>query len=44
MTDVTGALAQINLQGPRSRAVLGQLTSVDVSDAAFPFALPGPST
>ena len=37
VTDVTGALAQINLQGPRSREVLGQLTSVDVSDAAFPF-------
>jgi len=37
VTDYTGAVAQINLQGPRSRELLGRLTSVDVSDAAFPF-------
>ena len=37
VTDCTGAYAQINLQGPRSRELLSQLTSVDVSDAAFPF-------
>ena len=35
--DVSGAWAQINLQGPRSRALLASLTSVDVSDEAFPF-------
>ena len=37
VTDVTGAYAQINLQGPKSRALLSRLTSVDVSDGAFPF-------
>ena len=37
VTDVTGAYAQINLQGPASRALLARLTSADVSDAAFPF-------
>ena len=37
VTDVSGAYAQINLQGPRSRALLADLTSGDVSDAAFPF-------
>ena len=34
---MTGSLAQINLQGPRSRELLSRLTSADVSDAAFPF-------
>ena len=37
VTDVTGAFAQINLQGPLSRAVLSAVTSEDLSDAAFPF-------
>ena len=37
VTDVSGAYAQINLQGPSSRALLADLTSADVSDAAFPF-------
>jgi 4-methylaminobutanoate oxidase (formaldehyde-forming) len=37
ITDVTGAYAQINLQGPRSRALLQALTDADVSDDAFPF-------
>ena len=37
VTDVTGAFAQINVQGPRSRELLQSLTSVDMSDAAFPF-------
>ena len=37
VSDVTGGLAQINLQGPRSRELLAALTSADVSDAAFPF-------
>jgi 4-methylaminobutanoate oxidase (formaldehyde-forming) len=37
VTDVTGAWAQINVQGPRSRELLQALTSVDLADAAFPF-------
>ena len=37
VTDVTGGLAQINLQGPSSRALLARLTTADVSDGAFPF-------
>lgn len=37
VTDVTSGMAQLNLQGPRSREVLQSLTSVDLSDAAFPF-------
>ena len=37
VVDVSGALAQINLQGPRSRELLARLTSADVTDAAFPF-------
>jgi glycine cleavage system aminomethyltransferase T len=37
VTDVSGAFAQINLQGPRSREVLSHLTSVDVTNEAFPF-------
>ena len=37
VTDVTSALAQINVQGPRSREVLQTATSVDLSNAAFPF-------
>ncbi|MSP91701.1 MAG: FAD-dependent oxidoreductase [Myxococcales bacterium] len=37
VTDVTGALAQLNVQGPRAREVLAKVTSADVSDAALPF-------
>ncbi|MGD9956336.1 MAG: FAD-dependent oxidoreductase [Candidatus Nanopelagicales bacterium] len=37
VSDMTGAYAQINVQGPRSRELLQSLTSVDLSDAAFPF-------
>lgn len=37
VTDVTGAYAQINVQGPRSRELLQALTSADLSNAAFPF-------
>jgi 4-methylaminobutanoate oxidase (formaldehyde-forming) len=37
VTDVTGGYAQINVQGPRSRELLQSLTSVDLSDEAFPF-------
>jgi 4-methylaminobutanoate oxidase (formaldehyde-forming) len=36
-TDVTSALAQLNVQGPRSRALLQSITSVDLSNEAFPF-------
>jgi 4-methylaminobutanoate oxidase (formaldehyde-forming) len=36
-TDVTSALAQLNVQGPRSRDVLQSITSVDLSNEAFPF-------
>lgn len=36
-TDVTGAYAQINVQGPRARALLQSLTASDLSNAAFPF-------
>ena len=37
VTDVSGALAQINIQGPRSREVMSALTREDMSDEAFPF-------
>ena len=37
VTDVTGAYAQINVQGPRSRDLLQTLTSADLSNEAFPF-------
>ena len=37
VTDVTGGSAQINVQGPLSRTLLQGLTSVDLSNAAYPF-------
>ncbi|MEQ1873899.1 MAG: FAD-dependent oxidoreductase [Ilumatobacteraceae bacterium] len=37
VTDVTGGYAQINVQGPRSRDLLQMLTTVDMSNDAFPF-------
>ncbi len=37
VTDVTSGLAQINIQGPRSRDLLQALTSADLSNEAFPF-------
>lgn len=37
VTDVTSGYAQINVQGPRSRALLQQLTSADLLNDAFPF-------
>ena len=37
VTDVTGLYAQLNLQGPKSRELLQQLTSIDLSNDAFPF-------
>ena len=37
MRDVTSAKAVINLCGPRSRAVLGEVADGDVSDGALPY-------
>jgi 4-methylaminobutanoate oxidase (formaldehyde-forming) len=37
VTDVTSAYGQLNVQGPRSRELLQTLTSVDLSNDAFPF-------
>jgi 4-methylaminobutanoate oxidase (formaldehyde-forming) len=36
-TDVTGAYAQINVQGPRSRELLQSVTSASLANDAFPF-------
>jgi glycine cleavage system aminomethyltransferase T/glycine/D-amino acid oxidase-like deaminating enzyme len=36
-TDVTSGYAQVNVQGPRSRELLQSITTVDLSNAAFPF-------
>jgi 4-methylaminobutanoate oxidase (formaldehyde-forming) len=35
--DMTGAYAQINIQGPRSRELLQSVTCADMSNDAFPF-------
>jgi 4-methylaminobutanoate oxidase (formaldehyde-forming) len=37
VTDVSGAYGQLNIQGPRSRELLQSLTTVDLSNEAFPF-------
>ncbi len=37
VTDVTSGYAQLNVQGPRSRALLAAVTSADLSNDAFPF-------
>jgi len=37
VTDVTGALAAINLAGPKSRDVLARLTDLDLSPEALPY-------
>jgi glycine cleavage system aminomethyltransferase T/glycine/D-amino acid oxidase-like deaminating enzyme len=37
VTDVTSGYGQLNLQGPKSRELLQSLTSVDLSNDAFPF-------
>lgn len=37
VTDVSGGLAQINVQGPLSRALLQSLTDTDLGHVAFPF-------
>lgn len=38
LTDVTSAYAVLALMGPSARDILSRLTSVDLSNAAFPFA------
>ncbi|MBL8911546.1 MAG: GcvT family protein [Archangium sp.] len=35
--DVTSGYAQINVQGPRSRALMQSITTADLSNEAFPF-------
>ena len=37
VTDMTGAYAQLNIQGPKSRELLQSITSADLSNAAFPY-------
>ncbi len=37
VTDVTSGFAQINIQGPRSRALMQAVTSADLSNESFPF-------
>jgi heterotetrameric sarcosine oxidase gamma subunit len=37
VTDVTSGHCQLNVQGPKSRALLRTLTSTDLSNEAFPF-------
>ncbi len=37
ISDVTAAHAQINVQGPRSRELMGLVTSADLSNQAFPY-------
>ncbi|MCM0605063.1 MAG: GcvT family protein [Xanthomonadaceae bacterium] len=37
VTDVTSGFGQLNIQGPKSRALMQSLTSVDLSNEAFPF-------
>lgn len=37
VTNVTGALAAVNVAGPRSRELLAGLTDLDLSPAAFPY-------
>lgn len=37
VTDITGGIGQLNVQGPRSRELLQSITSADLSNAAFPF-------
>jgi 4-methylaminobutanoate oxidase (formaldehyde-forming) len=37
ITDVTSGYGQLNIQGPKSRALLQSITSADLSNEAFPF-------
>jgi len=36
-TDVTSGFAQLNVQGPKSRELLSQVTTAELSNEAFPF-------
>jgi glycine cleavage system aminomethyltransferase T/glycine/D-amino acid oxidase-like deaminating enzyme len=38
VTDITTTLGMLNVQGPRSRELLGRLTDTDLCNEAFPFA------
>ena len=37
VTDITGGIGQLNIQGPKSRELLQSITSADLSNEAFPF-------
>jgi 4-methylaminobutanoate oxidase (formaldehyde-forming) len=37
VTDMTSAYGQLNIQGPKSRELMQTLTSIDMSNEAFPF-------
>jgi heterotetrameric sarcosine oxidase gamma subunit len=37
VADMTGAYAQINIQGPRSRELMQKVTNADLTNEAFPF-------
>ncbi|MCP4367635.1 MAG: FAD-dependent oxidoreductase, partial [Deltaproteobacteria bacterium] len=37
VSDMTSAYAQLNIQGPKSRALLQSITTTDLSNEAFPF-------
>lgn len=37
MVDITSSMCQVNIQGPKSRELLQKVTSVDLSNDAFPF-------
>ncbi|MDG2332958.1 MAG: FAD-dependent oxidoreductase [Myxococcota bacterium] len=38
LTDITSGLATLGIMGPRSRELMAELTSADLSNEAFPFA------
>ena len=37
ITDLTAAITQINIHGPKARLLMEKVTSADISDSAFPF-------
>jgi len=37
MSDITGGIGQLNVQGPKSRELLQSITAADLSNEAFPF-------
>jgi len=37
VTDITGGIGQLNVQGPKSRELMQSITSADMSNEAFPF-------